>query len=465
MLSIWLALGALSAASAKAQAPGATETETTTPATNTPVRPGRGGSVRSLAAPQLVGLMQGHQSYRESSWWVRVNRPGTVAMAYWPKGAPDSLRIVRGKTSELPFPMITLTAHLLRPGQHYEGEIRWNGRKLEGSELRFQSPIPWPYRQDPPAFKLAAGSCTYINEAGYDRPGSPYGGDYQIFERIVEKEPDLMLWLGDNTYLRDPDFSSRSGMFHRYDHTRATPEMQQLLRAQPNYAIWDDHDYGPNDSDRSWAYKAWSLEAHKAFWANPTVGAGDLEGGIASRFVWNDVDVFLLDNRWFRSPNRLVGSERVILGKAQEDWLIESLVSSRAPFKIIAVGGQVLTDAERYETWINIAPEERMRLLRRIGEEGIQGVVFLTGDRHHSEISRMELPGGNWIYDITASPLTSKAHRQSEEANRYRVEGSLLEQRSFVVLEVTGPREARHMMVRYYDSNGALLFEHGIQAP
>ncbi len=335
---------------------------------------------------------------------------------------------------------------------------------MDNSALAFQSPVVWQYRTDPPDFSIAAGSCTYINEPGFDRPGEPYGGGYGIFQRIAEKDPDLMLWLGDNTYLRDPDFTSRSGMFHRFAHTRETPEMQYLLRAQPNYGIWDDHDYGPNDSDRSWAYKQWSMDAHQAFWANPTVGAGDV-GGITSRFVWHDVDVFLLDNRWFRSPNTLEGEERVILGQQQEDWLIESLSSSRAPFKIVAVGGQLLTDAERYETWINIAPEERKRLLERIDANGIKGVVFLTGDRHHSEISRMDLPGGAWIYDITASPLTSRAHRQSGEPNRFRVVGSLLEQRSFVLLDVKGPRTERELWVRFYDTDGALLFEHRIAAP
>jgi alkaline phosphatase D len=395
---------------------------------------------------------------------VRVNRPGKLTLAYWPVDAPDSIRLARGKTGPGPYPMGILTATLLRPGARYAGEIRHNGRKLENSELQFQSPIPWPFRRDPPDFKLAAGSCTYINEAGYDRPGEPYGGDYRIFQSILDQEPDLMLWLGDNTYYRDPDFSSRSGMIHRFAHTRETPEMQGLLRAQPNYGIWDDHDYGPNDSDRSWAYKDWSLDVHRAFWPNPSVGAGDV-GGITSRFVWNDVDVYLLDNRWFRSPNKLKGEERVIIGKEQEDWLIESLVSSRAPFKIVAVGGQLLTDAERYETWVNIAPEERERLLQRIDAEGISGVVFLTGDRHHSEISRIDLPGGAWVYDITTSPLTSRAHRQSEEPNRFRVAGSLLEQRNFVLLEVSGARKERVMMVRFFDSDGALLFEHRIEAP
>ena len=50
--------------------------------------------------------------------------------------------------------------------------------------------------------------------------------------------------------------------------------MQPLLARTHNYAIWDDHDFGPNDSDRSSAIKAITLEAFKDSWPNPSYGQG-----------------------------------------------------------------------------------------------------------------------------------------------------------------------------------------------
>ena len=42
---------------------------------------------------------------------------------------------------------------------------------------------------------------------------------YEIFKSISEKKPEFMLWLGDNTYLRDPDFIpnqvSSTGIIHK----------------------------------------------------------------------------------------------------------------------------------------------------------------------------------------------------------------------------------------------------------
>jgi alkaline phosphatase D len=119
---------------------------------------------------------------------------------------------------------------------------------------------------------MAVGSCAYIGEAQYDRPGDPYGGDYQIFTNIHQDQPALMLWLGDNTYLREVDWHSRSGIQHRFTHTRSLSEMQPLLASTHHYAIWDDHDYGPNNSDRSFIFKDIVTDIFCDFWGNPTCG-------------------------------------------------------------------------------------------------------------------------------------------------------------------------------------------------
>ena len=44
------------------------------------------------------------------------------------------------------------------------------------------------------------------------RPGRPYGGGEGIFDAIAATGPDLMLWLGDNIYLRDPTYTSLEGI-------------------------------------------------------------------------------------------------------------------------------------------------------------------------------------------------------------------------------------------------------------
>ena len=64
--------------------------------------------------------------------------------------------------------------------------------------------------------------------------------------------------------------------------------MQPLLASASNYAIWDDHDFGPNDSDGSYTGKELTLEAFRMFWGNPGYGVPGVEG-ITTTFVWGDV--------------------------------------------------------------------------------------------------------------------------------------------------------------------------------
>ena len=61
----------------------------------------------------------------------------------------------------------------------------------------------------------------------------------------------------------------------------------------------------------------------------------------------------------------------------------------------MAIGGQFLTTAaDAYENYAIFA-EERQRIIDRIAAEGITGVVFISGDHHFTELSELQLPGGN----------------------------------------------------------------------
>ncbi|MEL6942216.1 MAG: alkaline phosphatase D family protein, partial [Bacteroidota bacterium] len=308
------------------------------------------------------------------------------------------------------------------------------------------------------------GSCSYINEPEFDRPGKGYGGEYEIFEGIHKQEPDAMIWLGDNTYLREVDWYTKSGIFHRYTHTRSTKEMQALLASTHHYAIWDDHDFGPDDSDRSFIHKDKTLNAFELFWANPTTGIPQTNGGITTQFQWGDIDFFLLDDRYFRSPNHCKTCEPTILGEAQLNWLIDALVASRAPFKMIAIGGQVLNTAKVFENYAHHHEKERELLLKRIEQEGIKNVVFLTGDRHHTELSKLVNGAGNTLYDVTVSPLTSGVARQKNEVNENRVPNTLVHQHNYGILEFSGPRLERQLKISIYNAQNELLWTQTIDS-
>lgn len=408
--------------------------------------------------------MLGYSDMMEVMLWVQTKSTAQVQIAYWPEDDPPKRFLTNVKTTEK---AEGYTAHLVadevQPGHRYGYELLINNQPVPlDYPTVFQTQTLWQWRTDPPPFKLAVGSCAYVNEPEYDRPGKPYGDGYQIFTSIHQKRPDLMLWLGDNTYLREVDWFTRTGFLHRYTHTRSLPEMQALLASTHHYAIWDDHDYGPNDSDGTFIHKELATEVFKLFWANPAYGLPG-QGGITSYFQWADVDFFLLDDRYFRTPNNQKTGEHRLLGKEQSEWLIGALAASTAPFKIVAIGGQVLTTFAGNETYVNLNPAERSFLLKRIEEEGIKNVVFLTGDRHHTELSKLVNNVGNTVYDLTVSPLTSGVHT-TDERNMLREEGTLVAERNFAILEFSGPRLERSMAIRIYDSNGKELWKRTVKS-
>jgi len=401
--------------------------------------------------------MIGHVSMRSAQLWIQTNHEADVQVRYAAVGSELELISPVHRTHQ----ESAFTAHLnldgLEPGTRYNVDFVIDGEPLKES-VEVATQVLWDYRMDPPAFKVVTGSCVYINEEAYDRPGRPYGGGYEIFESMAADEPDMMLWLGDNIYLREVDFQSYSGFLHRYTHMRSTPEMANLLKACPNYAIWDDHDFGPNDSDGSWVHADWSRESFKAFWSNPSYGLPEAPRCISTAFRFVDMEFFLLDNRTYRVNHYNKTNEPQVLGQDQIDWLIQALRKSRAPYKFVVVGGQVLSDAAVYE---NVAqfPSERQQILSRLEAEDIRGVVFLSGDRHTTELSELTLANGRKVYDLTVSPLTSGPGHARDEPNTLRVEGTYVEQRNYAVLSFDGPRKDRTCTVEVKGTDGTSLWK------
>tara|TARA_R100001015_G_C4634552_1_gene201263 strand:+ start:870 stop:2093 length:1224 start_codon:yes stop_codon:yes gene_type:complete len=406
--------------------------------------------------------MLGYKALREVAVWVQMDSSMEVRFTYHPKGDAANFQSKSQISNPEKANTLTFIASGLDVGSTYEYKlVDANYKLLDKGEFSTQE--QWQYRKDPPNFSFLIGSCTYVNDTAYDRPGEPYGKGLEIFSAMLEKDAEAMLWLGDNIYLRPADWDSRSGIYYRYSHYKSQPALQEFWKNFHHYAIWDDHDYGPNDANRSFVNKDITLEAFKDFWANPNYGLNSNAEGITGMFSYNDVDFFLLDNRSFRTPNERESGERFILGDEQIAWLIDALVSSKARFKIVAVGGQLLNTAALYENHSTFA-EERQKIIELIEEEQIKNVVFLSGDRHKTELSKYVGENDFTIYDFTSSPLSSTSYNSIEEPNTLRVEGTHYGEQNFGMLTFEGSWKERVLVLQTFDKNGELIWTHKIKA-
>jgi alkaline phosphatase D len=412
------------------------------------------------------GPMLGPSETTETSVWLQTRRPCRVQVRFWEQGRPETARLSDAAEA---MPATDLIARLrlsgLRFGTRYEYEVYLDGlRVARPYPLAFHTQPLWRYRTPPPDVRIATGSCAYINDPAYDRPGEPYGGDYRIFRAIAAQHPDLMVWLGDDIYYREGDLPAESGMRARWAHDRALPELQPLLGSVHQVAMWDDHDYGPNDSDRTFSGRETSLRVFRDYWLNETYGTPETPG-VYQRVEQGDVELFLLDDRFYRSPDDLpAGPDKRMLGAAQLRWLEESLSSSHATFKIVANGNQMFNPMNTFEG-LGRYPDEQRELLDFLRRAKIEGVVFLTGDRHAAELLKVEQPGLYPLYELTSSPLTSGNTRNDKEANNpSRVPGTWVpDHRNFGMLEVTGPEGARVLTLRALDPDGKELWRHEVR--
>lgn len=372
-----------------------------------PVAAPRAAGVKQPDLPLLAGPMLGHVTESEAWVWVRTHRGSELtgtARQHGKNFSPSRVRDLGDDCHIVEFAGLSA-------GTDTEIEIVATGRGRRAAEKLATRTAPAV--SDTGVVRIAFGSCVKVSSY----PEVP------VWRRIAEEKPDLMIHVGDNIYQilgdggerhfsttgHNGDWTIPDRIMARHMETRMNEDLQPLLRSVPSYAVWDDHDYGHNNADSGFIYKDYALDHFRQVWANPGWGVPGTQG-IFSSFRRGPVEVFLLDDRYHKwvstdEHKDVPEDERTIWGEGQLQWLMASLRASRAPVKVIANGTQFICASGRGEGHMQEAPHEQKRLLDFLAEHRIGGVVFLSGDRHHSEAMQMKSEGRAMIVECTSSPI------------------------------------------------------------
>ncbi|MFT3681802.1 MAG: alkaline phosphatase D family protein [Ferruginibacter sp.] len=432
-------------------------------------------AVHFCSAQNKAGLVSGpwagNVELRNAIIWVEVT-PAVkkISVNYHAAGSSANKTVdYKGELGK-EFNPVKIELNGLDINTTYDYSIIVDGKVIEpGFSTSFTTKDLWQWRKPAPDFCFLAGSCAYFNEPKFDRPGKPYGGDSSIFETMANTPAAFHVWLGDNWYTREVDYNTAWGLNYRASHDRSLPVLQKFMASMPQYAIWDDHDYGPNDIGKSYILKDKSREVFMNYSCNPAYGQNS--EGIYSVVSYSDVDIFLTDDRWWRSedntPDSIGGKpneDKTYFGKAQLNWLKQALTFSNASFKIIATGSQILNPVSGSDC-MRFYKREYNELLEYIATAGIQGVLFFTGDRHHSEVIKMERAGLYTLYDVTNSPYTSGVSKVkgNELNNPARIPGTLVEAQNFTKITVSGKKNERILKVEFLSVKGDKLGEWSVE--
>ncbi len=246
----------------------------------------------------------------------------------------------------------------------------------------------------PARFRVAFGSCARIQSD----PEQP------IWRAVAQYRPDLFFWLGDNIY---GDSLTPATLVSEYQRQRFVPSFQPVGRSVPQLAIWDDHDYGLDNFDRTNPIRSQALEIFRQFWANPASGLPGTPG-VFFDYSYGGVDFIFLDDRYHRAPDADADTpEKEFLGRGQFEWLKQRLLASRAPFKLLACGsGWSRFKGPGGDSW-SAYQHERTRLFDFIRDNAIGGVVLLSGDTHFPYVACAPWSerGGYDLYDLVSSAL------------------------------------------------------------
>ncbi|SFS49738.1 alkaline phosphatase D [Zhouia amylolytica] len=289
-----------------------------------------------------------------------------------------------------------------------------------------------------------------------------------LWDDVLKNNPDVWIWGGDNIY-SDP--YNKYKMIGDYDTQLRGDDYRELMKSTEIIGVWDDHDYGLNDGGVEFEHKKESEQLFYDFFNEPKNSAlRKREGTYSSRTYTSNagsVKIILLDTRYFRSPlTKDFGSSKrympnaygdgTLLGAEQWKWLEQELISSKADFNVIVSSIQVLSNKHGYEMWGNF-PHEVDKLFNLITTSRAKGVIFLSGDRHISEFSKININGlGYPVYDFTSSGLTHSYDKFNGEENPFR-EGKVIKQRSFGLLKLN--LETRKVKMQMVGDGNILLQE------
>lgn len=348
-------------------------------------------------SPRLMqGPMVGAVSKNEIRIWVRTSGAFPVAIEY---GNDDQL-----ETAQETEPVLTTKSN------DYTAVIKLTNLladtpyfyrvKVNGEYDRYLRDLPPFKTKTAPEsgakknFRIAFGSCPRF-QADRTQP---------IWTAVAAYQPDLFLWLGDNIY---GDALDADILREEYRRQRDVAALQPVLHSVSNLAIWDDHDYGLNNHDRTHPAKMEALAVFRQYWANPSYGVPDVPG-VFFHYTYGNVDFFFLDVRYYRDPNKAPDTpQKTMLGEKQLEWLKSELENSQAVFKILVSGsGWSLAKGPAGDSWSSFI-NERNALFNFIRDHKIAGVVLLSGDTHVGELNVIPWSekGGYDFYDLVSSPL------------------------------------------------------------
>lgn len=221
----------------------------------------------------------------------------------------------------------------------------------------------------PASFKLAFGGDCDI------------GSTHPVFNAIPAQDPDMFLILGDLHYSNIA--TNSPALFHAaLDAVQASPAQHRLYRSVATAYVWDDHDYGANDSNGSSASKLAAATVYRSRVPHYT-----LPHATAIYQTWDigRVRFILTDQRSEATADSATdNSSKSMLGATQKAWF-KDLITNSPGMLMVWICPRWFANANHTDSWNNFSTERR-ELVDHIKANAHGRVVVLEADQHTGAI-------------------------------------------------------------------------------
>lgn len=305
----------------------------------------------------------------------------------------------------------------LAPGTPYTYRIEEDG-VLDASDNQFRTVVVGaPY-----SFRFAAASCSGLSP---EHPGATSQvSNSPVYDHLVAADPLFFIQTGDLHYR---DITTNDPALYRtaLDDVLAEARPRAAWRAMPVVYMWDDHDYGPNNSSGSSAGKPAAQSTYRE--RVPHYPLASTTGAVWQTFVIGRVRFILTDLRSDSSGRSATDdASKVLLGAEQEAWFKATVAAAAEPLIVWvstlswAIESPLLYDTDHWQSF----GAERERLFRWLASNGhAERILMVSGDNHANSYAEAELnPLGRFpvvhFGSLDATPLTKGGPFNWTEAAR-----------------------------------------------
>ena len=215
-------------------------------------------------------------------------------------------------------PVASFHIRNLEPNLYYYYAVEVSGARDMQNRGRFRT-----YPAGPTSFNFAFASCART------------ASSHPVFQTILQNTPLFFLHVGDLHYL-DIRQNNRDAFRRGYDLVLSSRTQSALYRNVPFVYMWDDHDFGGNDSNAEAGVHEAARLTYQEYVPHYPLVAGSGNVPIHHAFTVGRVRFILTDLRSSRVPITAPDDEtKSMLGGAQKRWFKSELLAAKGKYPLI----------------------------------------------------------------------------------------------------------------------------------